>query len=730
MTFLNPAILLGLAAAAIPILLHFFNLRKLQTIDFSTLTFLKELQKTRIRKLKITQLILLLLRVLIVVCAVLAFARPTIPTSFPGLGTKAKSSVVIVLDNSFSMELADERGVRLKQAKEAALSVVRSLGDGDEVALVQMADLSDRRTAAFTRDLGAMREAIQNVPTAFATGKLEGALRLASSILTDAQNLNREVFIITDAQKNIVLEDGTNTGVLNKSDSLKLFPKATAVYCVPIGADSKAGERNLSVDSLHLVSRIFESGKPVEIEARVRNSSTEDLRDVIVSLQMNGERVAQRTVTIPKGESRMIPIAAAAPERSANGGSSETGGLVRCTVEVEGDVLDADNRRHVGFVLPPAPRIALIGSRDECAFLSVALRADKSTQNLTELPADALSSIALNEFDALFLVGIPRFSVSDAGRLQGFVQEGGGVFIFAGAGADLQNYNTTILPALQFGKVAESEYPPATPAEFTSVDAAHPLFQGVFKRSETEGANRIVESPRISHAMPIIRESLTAQAIIELADGIFLAESKRGTGKALYIAVPPSAEWSSFPVTGVFVPIVFRAASYLTSRSQESFSAVVGQSLTIPIAGKVPSGAALTITDPSNTQSTRQAATTPSGALLSLETLRQPGVYAISYKPSNSAGFGTILSTLAVNAPASESVMTHFSSQELSASLERFVPSPEQIRVIEDYRKSSMETLRTAGTGTELWRVFLLGAVLAAVAEMLVARRVVEASAG
>ncbi|TAE25465.1 MAG: VWA domain-containing protein [Candidatus Kapaibacterium sp.] len=727
MTFLNPAILLGLAAAAIPILLHFFNLRKLQTIDFSTLTFLKELQKTRIRKLKITQLILLLLRVLIVVCAVLAFARPTIPTSFPGLGTKAKSSVVIVLDNSFSMELADERGVRLKQAKEAALSVVRSLGDGDEVALVQMADLSDRRTAAFTRDLGAMREAIQNVPTAFATGKLEGALRLASSILTDAQNLNREVFIITDAQKNIVLDDGASTGVASNNDSLKLFSKATAVYCVPIGADSKAGERNLSVDSLHLVSRIFESGKPVEIEARVRNSSGDDLRDVIVSLQMNGERVAQRTVTIPKGESRMIPIAAAAPERSAN---SETGGLVRCTVEVEGDVLDADNRRHVGFVLPPAPRLALIGSRDECAFLSVALRADKSTQNLTELPADALSSIALNEFDALFLVGIPRFSASDAGRLQAFVQEGGGVFIFAGASADLQNYNTTILPALQFGKVAESEYPPATPAEFTSVDAAHPLFQGVFKRSETEGANRIVESPRISRAMPLVRESLTAQAIIELADGIFLAESKRGTGKALYIAVPPSAEWSSFPVTGVFVPIVFRAASYLTSRSQESFSAVVGQSLTIPIAGKVPSGAALTITDPSNTQSTRQAAPTPSGALLSLETLRQPGVYAISYKPSNSAGFGTILSTLAVNAPASESVMANFSAQELSASLERFVPSQEQIRVIDDYRKSSMDALRAGSSGTELWRIFLLGAVLAAVAEMLIARRAVEESAG
>ena len=53
MTFLNPLVLLGLAAAAIPVLLHLLNLRKLKTIEFSSLRFLKELQKTKIRRLKL-----------------------------------------------------------------------------------------------------------------------------------------------------------------------------------------------------------------------------------------------------------------------------------------------------------------------------------------------------------------------------------------------------------------------------------------------------------------------------------------------------------------------------------------------------------------------------------------------------------------------------------------------------------------------------------------------------
>jgi len=50
MVLLNPTILLGLLAASIPVILHFLNLRKIKKVEFSTLLFLKELQKSKIRK--------------------------------------------------------------------------------------------------------------------------------------------------------------------------------------------------------------------------------------------------------------------------------------------------------------------------------------------------------------------------------------------------------------------------------------------------------------------------------------------------------------------------------------------------------------------------------------------------------------------------------------------------------------------------------------------------------
>ena len=97
MIFLNPTVLLGLLAAGIPILIHLLNLRKLKKIEFSTLAFLKELQKTKIRKIKLKQWILLALRVLIIIFLVLSFARPTLESvDIAAAASKAKTSSVFM----------------------------------------------------------------------------------------------------------------------------------------------------------------------------------------------------------------------------------------------------------------------------------------------------------------------------------------------------------------------------------------------------------------------------------------------------------------------------------------------------------------------------------------------------------------------------------------------------------------------------------------------------------
>ena len=83
MTFLNPLALIGLVAAGIPVLLHLLNLRKVRVIEFSTLSFLKELQPTTLRRLRIRQILLLILRTLLIILLVVWLGRSLSEGSVP-----------------------------------------------------------------------------------------------------------------------------------------------------------------------------------------------------------------------------------------------------------------------------------------------------------------------------------------------------------------------------------------------------------------------------------------------------------------------------------------------------------------------------------------------------------------------------------------------------------------------------------------------------------------------
>ena len=141
MIFLNPAVLFGLLAASIPVLIHLLNLKKLKTIEFSTLSFLKELQKNKIRKLKLKQWLLLALRVLIILLIVTAFARPALKgVALGGTTSAAKTTAVFILDDTFSMSAVGSDGSGFNQAKQTIIEFLNNLQEGDEAALVLVSD--------------------------------------------------------------------------------------------------------------------------------------------------------------------------------------------------------------------------------------------------------------------------------------------------------------------------------------------------------------------------------------------------------------------------------------------------------------------------------------------------------------------------------------------------------------------------------------------------------------
>src|SRR5436309_8155998 len=99
MNFLAPAFLAGLAAIAVPVIIHLINRERKIVIEFPSLMFLQRIPYKSVRRQKIRHLLLLILRCVAVALLVAAFARPFFEHRRPAISNTGAREVVILLDH-------------------------------------------------------------------------------------------------------------------------------------------------------------------------------------------------------------------------------------------------------------------------------------------------------------------------------------------------------------------------------------------------------------------------------------------------------------------------------------------------------------------------------------------------------------------------------------------------------------------------------------------------------
>lgn len=692
MNFINPTVLIGLLAASIPIILHLINLRKLKTVEFSTLQFLKEMQKNKIKKIKLKQLILLILRTLLIIFIVLAFARPAINSTIPGFESFAKTSTIIILDNSFSLDLSDNNGNRFNQAKKTVREIISIMKEGDEAVIIEMANPVSNKQHAFSRNIDYLEAQLDNIKIANTPGDLNKSIVSAGKLLEKATNFSKEIYIISDAQPNI----------FTQSETEKINASHTNIYFLPIGYTQKSEIKNYSIDSLNILTRIFQVNKPVEIEANVRNNSNSSINSLLTTLSFNENRVAQRTVNLDKKQTRKITIAA----------SPNSSGVFQATTEIENDIFEHDNKKYFGFIIPEKPKVAIFGKQNQRSFINLAAEAaaisdDKEFAKITNYPTSSISNIDLSQFDLIILED-GKFTTSDFSRLKQYIVTGGSALVFANAETDLTSFSNA-MQDLGFGNLKMQDFSRENPAQFTATDKLHPFFEGVFKIDDN--ARSVVESPKIYKTLL----ATSGQSLIEIGGGNFLSENILDDGKIIYCAVPPNVEWSNFPLTGIFPAIVIRSIAYLASRPELSYNFEIGENNQIIIPKKYCSSSNFKIIDPSGNEFLRQVAMLPAGGILQLNDMRQAGVYKI-YNSNN-----MIVALVALNLQASESNFDKIDKKDIKDSLNTRFENNASINFIEEtnYIATDIKKIRT---GTELWRLCLILALCCAIAELIVQR--------
>lgn len=195
MSFLHPWMLLGLGAAAIPIILHLIARRRPPTVIFPAVRYLVDTAREHQRRLRIRNLLLLLVRTALIVALMLAASGPSVPLS--GVPGHVPSALVVIVDNSVSSG-AVAGGTAVGEPLRRAAAEVLSRATAEDALWLLTADglarSGDRRT---------LTGMVDSLATSSMRLDLGQAIRQADAILAGEERPG-EIFLITDLQRTAV----------------------------------------------------------------------------------------------------------------------------------------------------------------------------------------------------------------------------------------------------------------------------------------------------------------------------------------------------------------------------------------------------------------------------------------------------------------------------------------------------------------------------------------------
>src|SRR5262245_24968975 len=198
--FTHIALLSGLAALAIPILIHLLLKRKMQRLRFSTIQFFVKQDEQASKRRKLRHWLLLAVRLLLLTLLVMAFARPftraVLTTTRPG-----KRIVIFVVDRSASMQAVVRGESVWNRSLNLARTALRQFKAEDQAAIVTCAArvevLSGLKPAA------AVVRLLDGLTPEFTSGDLAEGLRAAVK-LASARDASAAatIYLVSDLQKN------------------------------------------------------------------------------------------------------------------------------------------------------------------------------------------------------------------------------------------------------------------------------------------------------------------------------------------------------------------------------------------------------------------------------------------------------------------------------------------------------------------------------------------------
>ena len=765
--FLNKPFLLGLFAVAIPLLIHLFARKKARKLNFSTVDFIRDVAKRETKRLRVRNLLLMVLRMAAIASFALAMARPALVG--PLIRGKGSTAVVVVLDNSASMGwLMGEKNF-FGFACDVARQIFAGLSDKDEGSLIPVCGAPENapegtnESAALVTGPARLSGMVGLVNLSNGSSSPREALALAYSLLEGSKNINKELYVVSDFQSSQWQYQETSQQAGKTRPRVQpprtqqrreqMQSRGIRTTLVPISqSPSNSLMGNLSIEKAKIVP--LASAQEQMLEFAVANHGRSAVRGVPVRLLRAGKEIAVKYVDVEPRSSAKVSLKLAGGYAGGYAAGFKESGSTEVDMVLPPDAFPLDNTYFLALQPPRQTDVLIVGEEEVTSagktkdarvsgldFISLALRpvAGGTVGNLWGFTPHRITSAVLSEVElgrakCVILDNVSKLSSRGRDLLREYRDSGGKLLIVLGDRVDIRYYNEELLPGL-------------FPARLTGVEetsegrgAGRVVSSGEGRRrapgagrgqGQTTGLDRGQESffslVAAIPSHPILRsfdvsrgEAISGARFYRLIRVEALEESKvvaefsqglpaivEAEGALLFTS-SFEPEWNDLVVSGAFVPLLYEMLRYLCvggSLAGRDFHP--GDALEEELSAGQE--ASLSFDDPSGKELRMSRTKIGSSLLVKSEPMNELGIYRLFAGDEE-------LSAFSVNVDSVESQLDPLDKRELL----KIFPGANIVSM-----DSRGELGGVARSGQELWPFFLIVCLGLLVAEVLVARSIV-----
>jgi hypothetical protein len=516
MQFKHPEILYFLFLLVIPILVHLFQLRRFKTVYFTNVKLLKELQTQTRKSSKIKKWLLLVTRLLVLTCLIIAFAQPY----FKHQNTPKKGNeLIIVLDNSFSMQAKGPKGELLKRSIQELLE---ELPENQSFSLLTNSELY------WDTDIKSIQKELQNLDYSALPFQLD---YLLNQVEIKKKQVPKDYIIITDA-------------IQAESKKAIELAQNNSVYFIQPKAENLS---NISIQNV-AISQVMDQFYELKINLQSFGSKK---REIPLSVISSGKKLATTLVQIDKSNTE---IKLTIPKKD-----------IQATIHIEDQSLAYDNDFYLSISKPEKAALLAIGSLAQNNFLDRIFTAEEFNFKSTELKSldynqiENQEAIVLNELDDLPL--------ALGTTLKAYYEKGGTIIFIPNKNNIPSTLNNFVanFGSLKYGMLSSTE------KKITTINFSHPLYQAVFKNKVTN-----FQYPKVKSSFGLTGNT----AVLHYEDqSIFMGSSTNQLGNFYAFAAPINKQNSNFQNAPLIVPTLYNMGQNQSKTGINAYTIGENQSL-------------------------------------------------------------------------------------------------------------------------------------------------------